>query len=160
MKLAEALIIRSDLQKKFQSLQARLHANVLVQEDSEPAEAPDELLAELMQVSRELHALIYQIHRTNATATLADGQPMLQALALRDEYEQQHKLLLSAIEAATPSQRYGRNEIKWQSLVDVKALQKQADDIAVKLRALNMAIQAANWQVSLIDDGRVNNRAE
>ncbi|HCK31879.1 MAG TPA: septicolysin, partial [Acinetobacter ursingii] len=36
MKLAEALLLRSDLQKKLLSLQQRIHKNVLVQDGDTP----------------------------------------------------------------------------------------------------------------------------
>ncbi len=41
MKLAEALLLRSDLQKKLASLRERIVANAVVQEGDKPHEAPD-----------------------------------------------------------------------------------------------------------------------
>lgn len=43
MKLAEALSIRKDLQKRIQQLETRIKSNVKVQEDEEPLEDPNEL---------------------------------------------------------------------------------------------------------------------
>ena len=43
MKLAEALSIRKDLQKRIQQLETRIRSNVKVQEDEEPLEDPNEL---------------------------------------------------------------------------------------------------------------------
>ena len=40
MKLAEALSIRKDLQKRIQQLEQRIKSNVKVQEDDEPLETP------------------------------------------------------------------------------------------------------------------------
>ena len=46
--------------------------------------------------------------------------------------------------------RYSHREIKWQKVIEPVKLQKQADDIAVKLRNLNIQLQAANWQIDLV----------
>ena len=43
MKLAEALSIRKDLQKRIQQLETRIRSNMKVQEDEEPLEDPNEL---------------------------------------------------------------------------------------------------------------------
>jgi hypothetical protein len=47
MKLAEALILRADLQKRIEQLKQRILNNVMVQEGDEPAEDPSQLLREL-----------------------------------------------------------------------------------------------------------------
>lgn len=47
MKLAEALSLRKDLEKRISDLKERLDNSVRVQEGDEPAENPTELLAEL-----------------------------------------------------------------------------------------------------------------
>lgn len=52
MKLAEALMVRSDLQKKLYSLQSRLNKNVLVQEGDEPSEDPVLLLGRFLMFKR------------------------------------------------------------------------------------------------------------
>ena len=66
MKLAEALILRSDLQTKLASLQQRINNNVLIQEGDQPSEDPEKLLKEAFAVNTELHDLIKRIHMTNA----------------------------------------------------------------------------------------------
>lgn len=43
MKLAEALLLRSDQQKQLASLKQRIEANVLIQEGDEPSEDPNVL---------------------------------------------------------------------------------------------------------------------
>lgn len=152
MILAEALLLRADLQKKLASLKTRINENVKVQDGDEPTEDPQQLLLEASRVIDELYRLIGRIQRTNAAAILADGMTMLAALTVRDELTEHHRLLQSAINnAKTEGDRYSYREIKWQKTVDVIALQKQADDIAVKLRQTNVKIQAANWQIMLID---------
>jgi len=64
MKLAEALILRADCQKRIAQLKSRLLVNAKVQEGDKPAETPQELIAELGRVSTELLDLIKRINRT------------------------------------------------------------------------------------------------
>ena len=152
MKLAEALLIRSDMQKKLAQVKGRIRSNVKVQEGDTPSEDPNELLLQASQIVSELNQLVERIHRTNATAITESGQSMLTLLVERDMLETRHKLLLDAIEATRPDEdRYSYSEIKWNVIVSVSALQKQADDLAVKIRQLNLLIQASNWQIELVE---------
>ena len=154
MKLAEALLIRSDMQKKLAQIKGRIRNNVKVQEGDTPSEDPNELLLQASQIISELNQLVERIHRTNATATATteNGQSMLTLLVERDMLETRHKLLLDAIEATRQEEdRYSYREIKRNVIVSVSALQKQADDLAVKIRQLNLLIQASNWQIELVD---------
>lgn len=151
MKLAEALLIRSDMQKKLAQLKGRIRSNVKVQEGDTPSEDPNTLIIDASQIITELSTLIERIHRTNAIAKTDKGQSMLTILVERDTLEMRHKLLIEAI-AATQSEtdRYSHREIKWNIIVSVAGLQKQADDIAMNLRNLNIVIQANNWQIDLV----------
>lgn len=152
MKLAEALLLRSDQQKKLASLKQRINANVLVQDGDEPSEDPNELIKQAFILTQESNQLIRQIHLTNAQAKLEDGKILLSLLSLRDSYAEQHKILINAIaNTHREPDRYSSREIKWQKVIPVSNLQKQADDISAKLRDLNIKIQAANWQIDLIE---------
>ena len=151
MKLAEALLRRADMQKKLASLKSRIAENVKVQDGDTPSENPNELLRQANQVMSELYALIDHIHRTNAIAVMPDGATMLSTLVKRDELAERHRLLQTAIDnAKTEADRYSHREIKWQKVIEPVKLQKQTDDIAVKLRNLNIQLQAANWQIDLV----------
>lgn len=97
MKLAEALLLRSDQQKKLASLKQRINANVLVQDGDEPSEDPNELIKQVFALTQESNQLIYRIHLTNAQAKLEDGKVLLSLLSLRDSYAEQHKILIDAI---------------------------------------------------------------
>lgn len=152
MKLAEALLLRADMQKKLASLKSRINENVKIQEDDTPSEAPDDLLLQANQVIDQLYGLIERIHRTNAHAYLDNKDSLLQVLVARDELAERHRLLQTAIDnAKTENERYSFREIKWTRTVDIATLQKQADEVALKLRDLNMRLQAANWQIDLLD---------
>ena len=65
MKIAEALALRADLQKRLESLKQRLVKNARIQEGDAPEEDPAELQAELEKSARELTLLIQRINRTN-----------------------------------------------------------------------------------------------
>ena len=152
MKLAEALLIRSDMQKKLAQIKARIRSNVKVQEGDTPNEDPNTLMIDASQIITELSSLIERIHLTNAVAKTDKGQSMLTLLVERDTLEMRHKLLIEAIEATdTEADRYSHREIKWNLMISVASLQKQADDIAMKLRKINIVIQANNWQIDLVE---------
>ena len=152
MKLAEALLIRSDMQKKLAQIKGRIRSNIKVQDGDTPNEDPNALMVEASQIITELSVLIERIHRTNATAKTSEGQSMLTLLVERETLELRHKLLIEAIEATdTEVDRYSPREIKWHVMVSVAGVQKQADDIAMKLRKINIVIQANNWQIDLIE---------
>jgi hypothetical protein len=62
----------------------------------------------------------------------------------------QHSLLQHAIEASSKDpDRYSSAEIKWIACLPVAKLHKQLDDVAKKIRELNLAIQQANWEIDL-----------
>ncbi len=152
MKLAEALLLRSDQQKKIISLKQRINANVLVQDGDKPSEDPNELLKQVLALIQEFQKLSYAIHKTNALTKLDDGRSLLALLTLRDEFVEQHKTLTAAISnTSRESDRYSTREIKWHKVIPVSSLQKQADDISLKLRDLNVLIQSNNWKIDLIE---------
>src|SRR5690606_42025701 len=84
MKIAEALIQRADAQKRIEQLRARLIRSAKVQEDEQPPENPQDLLAEIDTVIKELTTLIQQINRTNAATPFDDTRTLTDALAERD----------------------------------------------------------------------------
>ncbi|MCF9045637.1 DIP1984 family protein [Acinetobacter nectaris] len=153
MKLAEALLIRSDQQKKIASLKQRINNNVLVQEGDIPSEDPNQLLQEVFLLAAEYQKMIYRIHLTNARTVLKNGKTLLAQLTQRDALVERHKILIAAIEQThREPDRYSSREIKWNKVIQVSSFQKQADDTAAKIRDLNIQIQAQNWQVDLMDD--------
>jgi hypothetical protein len=152
MKLAEALILRADAQKRIEQLKQRLLRNAKVQEGDAPAENPRDLIAELDRVAADLTRLIRQINRTNAATVLADGTVVSDALARRDVLAKQHAVYRDLAATATVDQtRYSRSEVKFVSTVDVAATQRRADDLARQHRELDAAIQAANWSIDLLE---------
>lgn len=152
MKLAEALILRADAQKRIEQLRQRINQNAQVQEGENPAEDPQALVAEFENVAHELMRLIRQINATNVATKLADGISVADALAERDVLKLRHSMFTGLAQTAAGKQiRYGRSEIRMLSTVDVAAIQEQADQIAIRHRELDTQIQAANWLTDLLD---------
>jgi hypothetical protein len=150
MKLAEALVLRADLQKRIEQVKARIVRNARVQEGSAPAEDPNALLAEYDAMSNELVELIRRINASNAAATVA-GRSMSEALALRDALKHRHTTYREIAESAS-TMPFGitRSEIRFKPAVSVKGVQQRADAAARDLRELDTRIQEANWQFELV----------
>lgn len=152
MRLAEALILRADTQKKIQQLGERLNRSARVQEGDEPPEDPADLLSELDQRIATLTRLIQQINHTNSETAFGDGQTLTDALAERDTAVLKRNILASLIDnTAVTQSRYSRSEVKFYSTVNVANLQKQVDDLAKRHRELDTRIQELNWQTDLIE---------
>lgn len=151
MKLAEALVLRADAQKRIEQLRQRLLRNAKVQEGDKPSEDPQRLLKEFEQVAEQLTAFIQSINRTNAAARFADGS-LTDALAERDVLRVRAALYRELAQAASVTQaRVTKSEVKFKSTVSVAAIQKRADALAKQHRELDAAIQEANWQIELSD---------
>ena len=151
MKLAEALSIRKDLQKRIAQLQQRLQNNVKVQEGDEPSEQPDELMKELDSCLVQLEDLIWRINATNMQTVNAQGVTLTRLMAERDVLTMRINALRGVFEKASASQdRYSRSEIKMLTVVDVKQLGKQIDDLSARLRTLDIEIQSLNFATELL----------
>lgn len=152
MKLAEALILRADHQKRIEQLRQRLLRNAKVQEGDEPAENPGDLRSEFERVSNELQRLIQRINRTNARSSLDEQATISDALAHRDVLALRHALYRDLAQAATVTQeRHTRSEVKFRSTVNIADIQKRADELAQQYRELDMRIQEGNWRIDLVE---------
>ena len=151
MKLAEALSIRKDLQKRIQQIGKRLEDNVKVQEGDEPSENPDELMKELDGCLNKLEDLIWHINLTNVKTFDETGKTLTQLMAEKDVLTLRISTLRNTFDRASSQQeRYSRSEIKMVTIVDVKQLSNQIDEYSAKLRKLDIAIQTLNFQTELI----------
>ncbi len=152
MKLAEALILRADLQKRIDQLRVRLNNNAKVQENDEPSENPEELLNELDNNINQLKILIKQINKTNCV-TVSNGQTLADLIAERDTLTLKSNILRGFLNIA--GQRvnlYSTTEIKIMSTVDVPVLQKELDLLSKKIRETDTELQQANWLIELIEN--------
>ncbi|WJY27596.1 MULTISPECIES: DIP1984 family protein [Sporosarcina] len=150
MKLAEALIERADYQKRIEQLKKRIHMNLRVQEGDEPAEDPSAMLAELAEIRQALTGLIKRINRTNCQVRYDGERTLADALTERDQLYDQRQLLAKVVEEASQHiDRYSQSEIRIVSTVDVRALQKQADQLSKAFREMDTQIQGMNWTIDL-----------
>lgn len=151
MKLAEALILRADTQKRIAQLKERLLLNAKVQAGDQPAEKPESLLAELEEATCQLIALICTINRANAAAQV-EGRSLADLLAERDARMAQAAILRAFLAgAAAKVDRYSQKEIALLSTVDVAAKQKEVDALARKIRNMDFKIQEKNWLTEVPD---------
>lgn len=150
MKLAEALSLRADLQKRISQLEVRLKNNARIQEGEEPAEDPRGLMDELNNNLNDLETLIFRINRTNM-ATLAEGTSLTEMIAKKDILALRISVLRSVTQSATGSlERYSANEIRYVRTINVADLQKEIDSYSKQLRELDVKIQQLNWLTELI----------
>ena len=151
MKLAQALILRADTQKRLEQLKGRLLDNAKMQENERPSEDPKLLLKELDRLSDELFRLILAINLTNSSAKF-ESASLTEMIAKKDTLSQKASVLRDFAKSASQKvDLYSNSEIKILSSVDVATLQKQIDELSKEIRELDMKLQEANWQVDLVE---------
>jgi len=152
MKLAEALILRADCQKRIEQLRERLVRSAKVQEGEQPPENPQALIAELEATVNELTDSIKRINKTNSLTMLQDNMSITDALAERDTLLLKRRVYDNLVNAgAYSSTRYSQAEIKSFSTVNIAELQAQMDRMSRDIRELDTKIQESNWNTELIE---------
>ena len=152
MKIAEALILRADIQKRIAQLKTRLNNNAKVQENEEPAENPELLLTELENLISQLNDLIVKINRTN-TLSKIDGISLVELIAKKDTLSRKAGILSEFIEIASQKVNlYSTTEIKVFSTVNVSELQKKLDKLSKEIRETDTKLQQANWTIDLVEE--------
>ena len=150
MKLAEALSIRKDLQKRIQQLEQRIKSNVKVQEGDEPLEDPNELMKELHSCLIQLEELMGRINLTNIKTKNAEGLSITQLIAKKDTLTTRIGILRNIYSEATNIvNRYSSSELRIECVIDAKQLSKQIDDYSARLRKLDIEIQSLNFLTEL-----------
>ncbi|MBS6063811.1 MAG: DIP1984 family protein [Peptostreptococcaceae bacterium] len=151
MKLAEALQMRSDMQKKIEDLRDRLFLSAKYQEGEKPFEDPSKLVKELDKVTEDLEDIIYKINYTNSK-TETDQGSLTKILAKRDALKLKRSVYSSfADEASNMGPRYTKMEIKLYPSMDVNVLRKIVDDLSKELRQIELLVQQTNWTTDLIE---------
>jgi len=152
MKLSEALLNRADYQKRIGLLKQRILNNAKVQEGDEPAEAVPPLLEQMDQLADELRTLMQRINKTNLHTEFAPGMTLTDALAARDVLALRRNIYQELVNVTTIRQdRYSRQEIRYQTTVNVGEIQRQTDRLAKEYRELDLKIQEVNWRTELLD---------
>jgi hypothetical protein len=152
MRIAEALILRADSQKRFEQLKSRISGNAKVQEGDEPAENPRDLIEEMERVADELQSLIQRINRTNSATPYDDTRCLSDALAERDVLMLRRGAYSDLAKAASVTQaRTSRSEVKFKSTVSVPETQERIDILSKAYRLLDSGIQELNWKTDLVE---------
>lgn len=150
MKLAEALQIRADLQKRIAQMPMRLNNNAKVQEASSPSENPQELLDELNRLLEQLEQLVVKINIANSRVVADDGTTMTALIARRDTLKRHIDIMRGFLDAASDlTPRHTLTEIRVISTVNVAELRKKCDALSKELRELEIRIQSLNWTLEM-----------
>ena len=149
MKLAEALSIRADLQRRISQLKSRLKDSSKIQEGDTPAEDVNDLYKELDDCLMQLDELTYRINNTNMQ-TVHEGETLTRMIARKDTLTLRISVMRDVLKHVIENDRYGRNEIKYIRTIDVPAFRKEMDAYAKRLRELDLKLQSLNWTVDLI----------
>ena len=150
MKLAEALNLRADLQKRIASLKERLIKNAKVQEGDEPSENPNTLINELNDNIIELENIIKLINKTNSS-TYVGNESISDIIAKRDSLGLKLSILRSFLsESADRIDRYSNKEIKILSTVNVAEMQKEIDNLSKEYRLIDTKLQGLNWTTDIV----------
>ena len=150
MKLAEALLLRRDLNNRLFQLRNEISSSVLVQEGDTLDRSITELFKEYDEINQQYSELVVAINRKNATTSLADSALLLmEALERREQLRRKHALLTQALDETKAAPRMGRNEIRLVRTIDTKTLTEQLNTTAKQLRELDGKIQQTNWLVDL-----------
>jgi len=152
MKLAEALLLRADCQKRVEQLKARLLSSAKVQEGEKPSEEPQKLLSEIEAICNQLVDLIKRINKTNSTTAFGEYGSIADALAERDVLILRRAAYSDlAAYAAVRQDRVTRSEVKYIATINVAETRQHADALAKNYRELDARIQEMNWKTELID---------
>jgi hypothetical protein len=151
LKLAEALVERSDCQNRLDDLKKRMARSARIQEGETPAEDSSELLKEAERVFSRLLDLISAINRTNANTTFDKASSISDAIAKRDITAKKRDFLSGIADAASTRQdRYSKSEVKFVATLPIAQLQKQVDQLSKEFRELDTRLQELNWKTELV----------
>jgi predicted translin family RNA/ssDNA-binding protein len=152
MKLAEALILRTDCQKRIEQLKSRLSQNVKIQEGESPNENPKDLTKELTNLLSQLKQLIQAINRTNLLTEFSENLSLSDALTERELLGQERKIYSEVlVQASLRQDRYSKSEIKFITTINVKETQNHVDELSRKYRMIDTRIQELNWLTTLVE---------
>ncbi|TYB75886.1 DIP1984 family protein [Bizionia myxarmorum] len=148
MKLAEALLLRSDLMKKIEHIQNRIRPVLIVSDDKKPQEDPAKLLAQLRTAIQDLETLVIRINKTNNETQIKGEGSLMEALAKRDSLKMLSEKLRNIRYAA---QVNNSGDANLKTTIDIKKLQSEMDQIGRAFREIDSKIQELNWLTELKD---------
>lgn len=152
MKLAEALILRADLQKELMGLKNRIKQNLLFQEDEEPSENPYTLYDEILLKIDEIEKLVLKINKTNSNYIISNNESISDLIVKREMLGKKINILREIAEEATVKvNRYSQTEIKIFSAMKVDELQREINKYSKIYRELDTKLQGLNWTIDLME---------
>lgn len=150
MKLAEALLLKSDYQRDIYELKTKIIHCSKIQEGEESLINPDELLSKLDDVFNKLEGITKRINYTNSQIRI-NGEILVDLILTRDAIKMKRKILTTLLDEATiKHDRYSQSEIKFVTIIDVLEIQREIDDLSKRFRELDTKIQQLNWTHDLI----------
>jgi len=153
MKLAEALIERSELQKINGQIIKRIQDNAKVQEGDTPGENPEELITVYEKNMVRLLYLVQRINETNNKTSFDNNMNISDAIAMRDCIGQKIRSYRIFYEASAIKQdRYyaSKQEIKFIRVLDIRNIQGKINELSKEYRELDTKLQGINWNVDLL----------
>ncbi len=148
MKLAEALLLRSDLMKKIEQFQNRIRPVLIVSDDKKPQEDPTKLIAQLRTAIQDLESLVIRINKTNNEINFNGEGSLMEALAKRDSLKMLSEKLRNIRYAA---QIDNSGDANLKTTIDIKKLQTEMDQTGRAFREIDSKIQELNWLTELKD---------
>lgn len=149
MKLAEALLWRSDLLKKVEHLQDRIRPVLIITEGKTPQEDPAELIAKLRDTILKFEEIVVRINKTNNNTQIEGEGTLMVALARRDALKMLSEKLRNIRQSAQLNNQSSNNDLK--ATVDVKKLQVEIDQTGRAFREVDSKIQEVNWLTELLE---------
>lgn len=150
MKLGEALLKRDEYIKREDNLKKRLKSNVVLKDDNENNENPNDLIKEYIEVNNELSDLIIKISSKEHNTKLAIGITIADAINIRDKLYREMEIYKTVLKELN-SKDYinAKNEVKMKVLVNVKDIQTEVDKLTKAYNDIDVMIQSTNWNVDL-----------
>lgn len=150
MKLGEALLKRDEYIKREENLKKRLKSNVVLKDDNENNENPNDLIKEYIEVNNELSDLIIKISSKEHNTKLAIGITIADAINIRDKLYREMEIYKTVLkELNSKDYRNAKNEVKMKVLVNVKDIQTEVDKLTKAYNDIDVMIQSTNWNVDL-----------
>ncbi|ACN84260.1 DIP1984 family protein [Brachyspira hyodysenteriae] len=150
MKLGEALLKKDEYVKKIDNLKKRVKNNVVMKEDNENNEDPNDLIKEYIETNNELSDLIMKINNKENTTRLEIGISISEAINIKDKLTREIDIYKSILkEVNSKDFRTAKNELKMKVLINVKDIQNEFDKLSKALNDIDIMIQSANWNTDL-----------
>jgi hypothetical protein len=144
IKLAEAILQRSDIQKNLEQLKSRLNNNSLRQENTKTPEDPANLLKEINILYTQLELIINIINEANNQTGL------YKLLNKRDLLKSKLSALrVFLAQLSSGVSRYTKTEIAILPNYDSNKIQKEVDLLSKEFRLLDNQIQSQNWIIEV-----------